>query len=110
MEDDDDLRETIAVVLSFHGYEVDAVASVAAAHHQLSKSRPNAIVVDALLGGESARGLLEAIARDGDHPPTLIVSGSPGAEKLAHDFSFPLLPKPFDVDELIDEVARMHRA
>lgn len=111
VEDDDDLRETIAVVLSFHGYAVDAVANLADARRQLRETKPHVVVVDALLGGESARALLEDIVGldEQARPPTLIVSGSPAAERLAHDFALPLLCKPFDVDQLIDHVERLRR-
>jgi DNA-binding response OmpR family regulator len=111
IEDDDDLRATMAEILVDDGHRVTAVATIDEGRRYLAAFLPTLIVLDGRLNGMSARSLLlEIDLRHGDaRPPMLLVSGSWGSSELAEEFGVTLITKPFDCDRFLDEVHRLAR-
>lgn len=109
IEDDDDLRATMAEILVEQGHRVTAIGTIDDARKYLAAFLPTLIVLDGRLCGQSARSLLlEIDLRYPDaRPAVLLVSGSWGSAELADEFSLPYLPKPFDLDRFVGLVRRL---
>jgi DNA-binding response OmpR family regulator len=110
LDDQEYLREVMAVVLNEAGYAARPVATVEEAWRQLEDFHPEVLVLDLSLPSMSG---LEFLHRLRAEPawmtlPVIIVSGDPlklgEIEHLPHVVA---LHKPFDVTTLTDAVARV---
>lgn len=99
VDDDDDVRSIIALMLAARGYRVSVAASAKVMRDILCDGDPvDAVVLDVVLRGERGFGLqLEATISG---VPVVMISGNPEAMRLAADLHLPILPKPFRADEL----------
>jgi CheY-like chemotaxis protein len=117
VDDDADLCAIVREALEDEGYSVTALGDGRQALALLTTSRiPYVVLLDQRLPGLDGRAILDALAADpvvaGLHS-VIIMSGSdphasgswPGVSGIvaAH------LPKPFDLDGLLDAVARLSR-
>lgn len=106
VEDDQDLGPCIHEILHEGGYRTVLTKSLDEARAELRKTSFDVVVLDVMLGGDHARDLLADFAASNDAPPTLLVSAARDAASLAERFGIRLVPKPFDLDHFLDEVAR----
>lgn len=112
IEDDLALREVIAELLSEEGYRFTVAATLHDARERIAKERPNVVLLDLVLGGESGEVLLSDLTHDELAPAIVIVSAHRDARKVAERYRVGLLSKPFDVDDLvraIEEAIREQR-
>jgi len=120
VEDDDAVAELLRTVLNrVRGWGATVVHDAAAAAEVFQHVEVEVLVVDVNLPGISGPELLEHLRRDPHwrEPPVLLMSGRPDqplveqALERAHQRHEPLrfLAKPFDVDQLVDEVAAAAR-
>lgn len=102
VEDDDDTRELIVTLLELAGFEVTACASAEAALEQLREQPFDIVLTDFMLPNRTGAWLLDQASREGllDGTPVLVVSAHPNPPVDG----FEVLPKPFDLDELIEKV------
>jgi CheY-like chemotaxis protein len=108
-EDDGDLLEALAEILSGEGYEVVAASSPQQALEILDTQVFHGIVTDAF--ARSGQGPLElpaALAARARPTPVGVLSGwsVPGSEVVARGLRFALL-KPFDISEMLGRIAEM---
>jgi DNA-binding NtrC family response regulator len=101
VEDDNATRLAVAAILQAEDYTTVAVGRISEARILLRNVHPSVIVLDLLLEGEDGRELLDELADAKDSPPTVIVSGSRDAAEAARKFHVPLVPKPFDLADLL---------
>ena len=114
MEDHSDLRSALAQRLRRRGLLVRDVDSAANAKRALSEQRPDLLVSDIGLEGESGLELIRALrASDsaaGKRTPAIAVSGYAAdqdrADALAAGFDVHL-PKPIDFDALLGAMAEL---
>jgi CheY-like chemotaxis protein len=112
IEDDAPLRTVLAEVLREDGYAVEEAADGRSALDAL-RAAPDAVVLDLHLPHLDGPGFIQALRDDPDgaRVPLLVVSGAAqaadAADRLGADA---LLPKPFDLDELLGAVHRVSRA
>jgi two-component system, chemotaxis family, chemotaxis protein CheY len=112
VEDDAGIRESVAECLASEGYAVSAVANGAEALDWLSRQpRPDLIVLDLVMPVMNGAEMLERLradARLADIPILLITAAIPvagtGMPKVDE-----VLTKPFDLDVLLEAVARRFR-
>lgn len=106
VDDEHDIRETIAEALVMGGYRVRTAPNGKVALEQARKGRPDLIVLDLMMPVMSGWQFLEARRED----PEL------GSIPVVVDTAFPdiqvegaavLLRKPFDLDTLLTTVARL---
>ena len=106
VDDEHDIRETIAEALVMGGYRVRTAPNGNVALEQARKGRPDLIVLDLMMPVMSGWQFLEARRED----PEL------GSIPVVVDTAFPdiqvegaavLLRKPFDLDTLLTTVARL---
>lgn len=102
VEDDDDIRELIVTLLEIAGFDVTACASAEAALEQLREEPFDMVLTDYMLPNRTGAWLLDEASREGllDATPVLVVSAHPNPPVNG----FEVLPKPFDLDELIEKV------
>jgi CheY-like chemotaxis protein/ketosteroid isomerase-like protein len=107
-DDEADLREALAEVLSGEGYQVTAVASAETALEMLDSQIFRAVLTDAF-SVNRGRGLeqVDAIVQRARPTPVGLISGWPLGEDEPpkHGLRFAML-KPFDVGELLVQLAQ----
>lgn len=105
VDDDEDARLSLAELLEDEGYAVRAVAEAEQALEILRTSRPRLVLADLMMPGingqklfELARSFLDVV------PPFVFVTATP--PHLLGDVDTVVLKKPFDLDALLEIVAR----
>jgi two-component system phosphate regulon response regulator OmpR len=105
VDDDERLRRLLVRYLSDHGFRVTAAADAAEARACLRSLRPDLMILDVTMPGETGLDLVDDLRRSGDAElPVLLLTarGAPedriaGFEAGADDY----LGKPFDPYELV---------
>jgi DNA-binding response OmpR family regulator len=110
VDDDQDIREIIMMVLESEGYEVYGLDNGQAVVNTVLKTWPDVVLLDVQLGDRDGRDICRELkGQPATHDiPIIIISASHGWHALrekqcdADDF----LSKPFDLTELVDHVRR----
>ncbi len=113
VDDDARLRGLLSRYLTEHGFRVTVAENAAEAREKLGFLRPDLMVLDVMMPGESGLQLAELLHRDHARElPVLLLSarGGPddrvaGFEAGADDY----LPKPFDPRELVLRIRALLR-
>ena len=102
VEDDPDIRDLIVTLLGLAGFDVTACANAEAALEQLREQPFDMVLTDYMLPNRTGAWLLEEASREGllDETPVLVVSAHPDPPVDG----FEVLPKPFDLDDLVEKV------
>jgi CheY-like chemotaxis protein len=105
VDDDRDVRETVATVLDGEGYHVRCAENGAQALAMLHGPKPSAIVLDLMMPVMSGWELLEAVRDDVElsRIPVVVLSAVRAPANLLH------LTKPVSLEELVrtlDDVCR----
>jgi CheY-like chemotaxis protein len=94
------------------GYEVLICKETSGAHQFVKDERPDLVILDIRMGGEEAGWtILELLTLDPEtRPIPLIVCSAAVQELRAHEellkrYGVAALPKPFDLDALLEKVA-----
>lgn len=109
-EDEADIRQAVTLALEASGYEVTAVGSVKEAMRSLIRCRPQVIVSDLMMPGGDGRQILELTRNMLAAPAVVFITGKsedrliPG---LLESGAAAVLPKPFDIKELVSTVYRL---
>ncbi|SAL11752.1 response regulator transcription factor [Caballeronia humi] len=110
VDDDDDMREAVAVLLRVAGYQVRTYSD--AGHFLLSDAThaPGCLLLDVRMpGGPSGLDLQEALAERRSPLPVIFLSGQADVPMCARAFkagALDFLTKPIRKDELLAAVAR----
>jgi CheY-like chemotaxis protein len=108
VDDDEGITEVVQIVLEGEGYEVKT-SKDGECFANLSSGLADLILLDLLLAGADGRALCKMLKNDEQtkHIPIVVLSAHANTGKLADDSGADdFLQKPFDVDVLIDVVAR----
>jgi len=111
VDDDEQLRTLLLLVLEGEGYRVVCAGTAAAAVEEVSRGGPDLVVLDISLGLDDGRLVLAQIREMGDLPVILISGKGDTADRVlglrlgADDF----LPKPFSPVELVARVESVLR-
>ena len=112
VEDDTGIRESVVECLATEGYSVDAVANGAEALAWLERQpRPDLVVLDLVMpvmNGAELLARLRANARTADLPVILMTAAMPSSS-LPFPPADAVLSKPFELDALLETVARHAR-
>ena len=102
VDDDEDLRDSVAYVLRDEGYEVQTAANGKEALALLDTMPPPSVVLlDLMMPVMNGWRTLEAIRERGHAPPVVVVSAS---VPPSPDGATAYLRKPLDVDTLLAQV------
>lgn len=113
VEDDPDIRETVRDLLADAGYSVVEAANGLEGLRILEGSvEPLVAVIDYRLPALNGCDLLETVANDAQlqaRHTFIMMSASPqktleDCEDAIDDLDVPIVPKPFDIDQLLDAV------
>ena len=111
MDDDNDIREIITLILEAEGFEVAALDNGRAVAETVQQDPPNMILLDVQLGDMDGRDICRDLKEQPATQaiPIIMISASHGwpglREKACRADDF--LAKPFDVAELIEHVRRL---
>lgn len=113
LEDDADIGELIAFLLTEQGYEVSLFSNIASFRKQTDQPLPALVVIDVMLPDGSGLDVCQAWKGhpDTSHVPILLMSAYEDYKRdknacLAEGF----ISKPFDIKMLIAEVERLVEA
>jgi two-component system OmpR family response regulator len=99
VDDNDGVRDVVAALLEDRGYRVSAAEDGRAMRRLLaSGQRVDAVILDAIMPGESSASLAEYLKARG--LPIVMISGSRDAIEAAERKRLPLLRKPFTMRQL----------
>jgi DNA-binding NtrC family response regulator len=107
VDDDEDLRSVMRILLDEEGYRFAEASSLEEARAFLGETMPDVMVLDMVLGAESGRDLLRELAFRKDGPVTVLISGVVDLIEIAMEYgNLPIVRKPFDVDHLMSAMDR----
>jgi CheY-like chemotaxis protein len=109
VDDDEAVRELVAIILGEEGYAVRTAASGSEALSVAQQEQPAVVLMDVNmpgLDGLSACRRLRADERLAALPVVLMSSQPIPRDELRRCRADNFLPKPFDITELVDEVER----
>jgi two-component system, NtrC family, response regulator GlrR len=109
VDDDRDILKLVAMRLNASGYDVQAVDSGHRALSALAASRPQLVITDLKMDGMDGMALFEAIHATAPTLPVIILTAHgtiPEAVAATKRGVFGFLPKPFDNQALLEQVAQ----
>ena len=109
VEDDSGIRESVAECLEIEGYEVAALSNGPDVLEWLSREIPDVLLVDLVMPVMNGGELLERVRADprlASVPAVLMTAAIPTAQSPVPKADA-LLPKPFELDALLDVVGRL---
>ena len=103
VEDDRDLRDTVAAVLESEGYDVRCAENGAQALALMHHGKPGAIVLDLTMPVMSGWELIDAVRADEAlaHIPLVVLSATRAPAGVIH------LSKPVSLDDLVTTLERV---
>lgn len=111
-EDEPDLSEAVADILSYHQYTVDTVSDGEEALNYIEAEEYDGIILDIMMPKKSGLEVLTTIRKQGNKTPVLLLTAKSemedkitGLDLGADDY----LPKPFVMEELLARVRAMLR-
>lgn len=115
VDDNQDIRETVRLTLEDEGYTVlEAADGLAALDALRESSVPLVVLLDHIMPGMDGVTILDEIGRDEQlarrHAYLMMTADStvrtPEIVTPSIELAVPLVSKPFDIDDLLDAVAR----
>ncbi len=107
IDDEPDIRESLDVLLSQEGYQVDLAANATAGLHRLENSLYDLVLLDLMMPDKSGMQVLEEIrARDRETPVCMITaygSVEVAVDALKHGAN-DYFPKPWDNEKVLLEI------
>jgi two-component system nitrogen regulation response regulator GlnG len=109
IDDDRSIRWVLEKALSKAGMQVTCFSNANGVMEALERSQPEAIISDVRMPGMDGFALLERIRQKYPSLPVVIMtahSDLDSAVSAYHSGAFEYLPKPFDIEEAVDQVQR----
>ena len=111
VDDDEEVLETIELVLEIGGYDVEPHDSAEGIHEIIQRFNPDLIILDIVLGNIDGRTVCAEIKTNQKtkHIPILMMSGLykekeiSGLDTPPDDF----MPKPFKMDVLLEKIEKL---
>jgi two-component system, chemotaxis family, chemotaxis protein CheY len=112
IDDDDDLRDTLVVLLEDQGYSVIAASDGESGVRAFGEARPDLVLSDVIMPNSNG---VDAIRRMREIDPTVRIVAMSGGSISGDDHqlrmakeagAMEVLPKPFEVDDLVAVVER----
>jgi CheY-like chemotaxis protein len=110
VDDDEWIHEALTMALEAEGYRVIGARDGREALDQLDGHRPGVILLDWMMPNLDGPGFVDALHRRGLRPgiPIIVLTADGNARNKAALVSAEgYVRKPFDLPELLDEVARL---
>ena len=110
VDDDEGVRLALAAVLEEEGYDVDLAADGLEALERLQAKRPSLILLDLMMPRMDGYAFTEELQRRGLRPalPLMVLTADARAKNRALQLGVDgFIAKPFDISDLVDQVARL---
>ena len=106
VDDNIAIQEILAEILTVDGYEIDKAGTVSDAIDKLDSFRPDALLLDSQVGGESGLRVLDTLPEDSDIRAIILTRGK---EILPKDTPFikGFIQKPFKSEEVTRRVREL---
>src|SRR5437667_4927427 len=105
VEDDDDAREILRLLLTYFGALVTPVSTLREGLSLLAAMEPSAVIADMMLGQDDALRLIREARKRGTRAPFIAVSGQDFDEAALQGAGFAAyLRKPLDHEKLVDTI------
>ncbi len=103
VDDNIAIQEILGEILTVDGYEIDKVGTVSEAIDKLDSFRPDALILDSQVGGESGLKVLDALPAESDVRAIILTRGK---EVIPKDTAFirGCIQKPFKSDDVTEKV------
>ena len=104
VEDDDDIRDMLVTLLQITGFQAVACRTAEEALEHLRESPFDLVLTDYCLPHRTGGWLLRQAADEGllDATPALVITAHPNPDTKG----FEVIPKPFDLEQLVERVRR----
>lgn len=110
VDDDDDIREVVSLILGEEGHDVDQAKDGTEALKQLHEGNPpSVILLDLMMPKLDGEGFMRALRNDPHTAdiPVIIMSGHRIARQTAAELgATACLVKPIDLDQLLEAIRR----
>ena len=109
VDDDAAVCWALEQALAGEGYKVKVVADAAAARRSIRRGRPDVVITDIRMPGESGLDLLATLTADYTHLPVIVMTAHGTMETAIEAVkrgAFDYLPKPLDLDRVCDILRR----
>lgn len=111
VDDDDDVLDTITVILEIGGYDVEPLNDAAMVFERIAEFEPDLILLDIVLGKIDGRIICSQLKshEDTSHIPILMMSGLYDAKEVEDMECAPdgFMPKPFKMDVLLNKIEQL---
>lgn len=111
VDDDEEILDTIELVLEIGGYEVEPLSSAENIHEITSDFKPDLIILDIVLGKIDGRTICEELKSNPKtkYIPILMMSGLYKQEEIKLLPSPPddFMSKPFKMDNLLQKIEKL---
>ena len=107
IDDDDDVRDALRMLLRAAGFAVEAFPGALAFLERQDQKAEGCIVVDVRMPGLSGLQLLERLAAEGEHIPVVVITGHGDVNACRRAFkggAVDFLTKPVDEQVLIEAI------
>ena len=107
VDDDPGIRDTVAEMLDFEGFAVRTAPDGAVALAMVERERPGVVLLDMRMPVMDGWQFARAVHDRGLHLPIVVMTAAENAQAWCDEIhGDACLPKPFDMDFLIETVAR----
>ncbi len=109
VDDDAAVRELLTILLAEEGYTVRSAGDAYEAMDLVSSDPPSLLLIDLMMPGVSGAEFLTRLRRDSRWVtlPVIFISAHPRLREMAQELgASAALAKPFDVNHLLEQIAR----
>ena len=109
VDDDESLRLLCRVTLELEGYRIAEACSVGEAEHALAGENVDLVLLDVQVGADDGLTLMRSLRARGATPPVVLLTGTAELDPATRLAADGVVPKPFQVDELLGVVRTLVR-
>lgn len=111
VDDDDDVLETLQLILEIGGYDVEPLNNAELIFERIEEFEPHLILLDVVLGKIDGRTICSQIKgySETKHIPVLMISGLYDLKEVQDMTCAPddFMPKPFKMDVLLEKIEKL---
>ena len=111
VDDDDDVLETIQLILEIGGYDVEPLNDAEQVFERIAEFEPNLIILDVVLGKIDGRVICSQLKNHSDtqNIPILMMSGLYDINEVQEMDCAPddFMQKPFKMDVLLEKIEKL---
>jgi two-component system nitrogen regulation response regulator NtrX len=107
VDDEPSIRLLCRVNLELEGYRVLEAESLSRAREHLRDASVSVVLLDVHVGSEDGRTLLDEIRSEWPAVPVALFSGTAGVEAVDAEGADAIIPKPFQLEQLVGTVSRL---